>query len=216
MSCLLWISIQLSIGSVRQNMLFCFFFVYLWWWRPIGAFTACQKMCFSKRSSEDLSSIKEPPLYFLSHVLYSMTYSFLHASKPLSYSPVSSSAPSNSLFSLLTPVIPIFWFSFPPPPSVSLEAFVLLYSPWFWQPRGTQSAISKQFITCRMFWVQYPSSHLNATSITHRLFPSRRLSILSQKATEWVFCLKGYFPCTNTHTHTHTQNHNLLDGSNVL
>lgn len=50
-----------------------------------------------------------------------------------------------------------------PPPN----AFLFLSSSRFCQPRGTPGAISKKFITCRMYWVQYPSPHLNATSTTH-------------------------------------------------
>lgn len=57
------------------------------------------------------------------------------------------------------------------PPLCSLSKHFLLSSSRFCEPRETQSAISKKFITCRMYSVQYPSQHLNATSITQTFCP---------------------------------------------
>lgn len=53
-----------------------------------------------------------------------------------------------------------------PPFSRSESIFFALSIHLFCQTRGTQSAISKQFITCRIFRVQYPSLHLNADIIS--------------------------------------------------
>lgn len=97
------------------------------------------------------------------------------------------------------------WIFHPSPPfNLFLRAFFSLYNPRFWQPGGTRSAISKQFITCRMFWVQYPCSHLHHTRPLSIPPPRSPLSLQQNE----FFCLKGYLSCTHilSHTHTHSCN----------
>lgn len=120
-------------------------------------------------------------------------------------SPRFPSAPSHSLrlfFSLLAPVIPIFWCSFSLL-SVSQSTFL---SPVFGfvHPGGTQERNIKAFHNL--------SDILSAISIpphhhTHLAPSSAQIST----ATEWVFCLKGWVRCLYTQRYPH-KNHNLYEG----
>lgn len=75
------------------------------------------------------------------------------------------------------------------------------FSPQFCQLRETQRAISKQFITCRMYWVQYPSPHLSAASITHFFCPSPSYSLLSQMQQNEFVLQRLCFMCSQMCTH---------------
>lgn len=160
-----------------------------------------------EKRSVYLSNRARLPLYL--SFLCPMTHSCYHASKPLTHSCHIFCSTSfslsvccffiNSRYSrLLMLILPLL--------SVSLKAFFSLSSPGFCRPRGTRSAISKQFITCSMLRVQYPSPHCNATAaITHTFCPSRSLSLLSQMQQNEFFCLKGYVPRQHTLTHIQTR-----------
>lgn len=114
---------------------------------PTGVLQICQTQS-SQSSTFCLKSFIPWPVIEASSILPTLV------SRSIWFSPLS----------LLTPVTPAFGFFIRPLPSISFsEHFFSLYNPRFWQPGGTRSAISKQFITCRMFWVQYPCSHLHHT-----------------------------------------------------
>ena len=98
------------------------------------------------------------------------------------------------------PLFPAFWCPFPPS-SQSLSEHFSLSCPRFWQPGGTRSAISEQFITCRMFWVKYQPTPSHTHTHTH----THPVHLLSQMQQNEVSASKVIFGvCTHTQIRTHT------------
>ena len=99
------------------------------------------------------------------------------------------------------PLFPAFWCPFPPS-SQSLSEHFSLSCPRFWQPGGTRSAISEQFITCRMFWVKYQPTPSHTHTHTH----THTLSICSLRCNRMRFLPQRLFSgCVHTHRFVHTQ-----------